>query len=70
MGKEWEVCVAHCGACRYIERMMFGLVWELCHERDLLCRLNPNLVAHTPFLLPQYADYGNKMLKIDVGLWL
>ena len=58
------------GGFRYVERMQLGLVSELCAERDLQRRLNPNLVRAATFVLPQYARYGNRMRKIDFGLWL
>lgn len=58
------------GGFRYVERFMLTLVNELCRERDLQHRLNPNLVGRIPFLLPQYASYKNRMNKIDLGLWI
>ncbi len=42
------------GGFRYVERFMVQLVNELCTERDMLHRLNPNLVGRAAFLLPQY----------------
>ncbi len=58
------------GGFRYVERLQLGLVSELCHERDLLRRLNPHLVRASTFLLPMRASYGNRMAKIGIGLWL
>jgi glycerol-3-phosphate dehydrogenase len=58
------------GGFRYVERLMVTLVSELCCERDLLHRLNPNLVGRIAFLLPQYREYGNRMFKMDAGLWI
>ncbi len=58
------------GGFRYVERLQLGLVSELCAERDLQQRLNSNLVLPSEFILPLYARYGNRVRKIDVGLWL
>ena len=38
------------GGLRYIAEGQLGVTRESCVERDLMARLNPNLVAPLPFL--------------------
>jgi glycerol-3-phosphate dehydrogenase len=44
------------GGLRYIAEGQLGVTREACRERDLLVRLNPNLVRPLPFLFPAYRD--------------
>lgn len=57
------------GGFRYVEHLKLAYVHELCSERDLLHRQNPNMVGACDFLLPQYGSRAT-MNKIDIGLWL
>jgi glycerol-3-phosphate dehydrogenase len=47
------------GGMRYIREGKLQLTREACRERDLLARLNPQLVRPLPFLFPAYR--GSKM---------
>jgi glycerol-3-phosphate dehydrogenase len=42
------------GGLRYIGEGQLAVTRESCRERDLLLRLNPNLVRPLPFLFPTY----------------
>jgi glycerol-3-phosphate dehydrogenase len=44
------------------------LTREACRERDLLVRLNPNLVQRMPFLLPAYRDSGVPLWQVRAAL--
>jgi glycerol-3-phosphate dehydrogenase len=56
------------GGLRYIKTGDLKTVWESCHERDLLLRLNPALVKPMKFVIPVYD--GTSMLSLRFGLFL
>lgn len=58
--------LAH-GGLRYLEQGRFRLVFEACHERDLLRRLAPHLIRPLPFLYPIYGQ-RRKLTKIKLGM--
>jgi glycerol-3-phosphate dehydrogenase len=55
------------GGLRYIAEGQLGVTRESCVERDLMARLNPNLVAPLPFLFCSFAD-GVAPWKMIAGL--
>ncbi len=42
------------GGLRYLAQGRLGLTREACRERDLMLRLNPNLIRSIPFLFPTF----------------
>jgi glycerol-3-phosphate dehydrogenase len=55
------------GGLRYIAEGQLGVTRESCVERDLLARLNPELVRPLPFLFCSFAD-GVAPWKVVAGL--
>ena len=55
------------GGLRYIAEGQLGVTRESCVERDLMARLNPNLVAPLPFLFCSFDD-GVAPWKMIAGL--
>lgn len=58
------------GGLRYLKQYEFALTRESCHERNLLTRLNPQLVKPVPFVFPVYKGDSDGMLSIRTGMWL
>jgi glycerol-3-phosphate dehydrogenase len=57
------------GGLRYIGEGQLGVTREACRERDLLLRLNPNLVRRQPFLFPAWADSKVPLWQVRAALW-
>ncbi|HMJ52876.1 MAG TPA: glycerol-3-phosphate dehydrogenase/oxidase [Polyangiaceae bacterium] len=55
------------GGLRYIAEGQLGVTRESCVERDLMARLNPNLVAPLPFMFCSFDD-GVAPWKMIAGL--
>ncbi|MFX4228730.1 MAG: FAD-dependent oxidoreductase [Porticoccaceae bacterium] len=58
------------GGLRYLETAQFRLVYESLHERELLCRIAPDLVQLKTFHLPVYCDSKRSPLLVCTGLFL
>lgn len=58
------------GGLRYLETGQFGVVRECLHERALLLRNAPDLVALKPFCLPVYRSTSRRPWQIRAGLAL
>lgn len=58
------------GGLRYLETAQFRLVYESLHERELLCRIAPDLVQLKTFHLPVYRDSKRSPLLVRTGLFL
>lgn len=58
------------GGLRYLETAQFRLVYESLHERELLCRMAPDLVQLKTFHLPVYRDSKRSPLLVGTGLFL
>lgn len=58
------------GGLRYLETAQFRLVYESLHERELLCRIAPDLVLLKTFHLPVYRDSKRSPLLVRTGLFL
>jgi glycerol-3-phosphate dehydrogenase len=58
------------GGLRYIGEGQLGLTREACRERDLLLRLNPNLVRPLPFLFPAYRGSKLPLWQVRSALWV
>ncbi len=56
------------GGLRYIGEGQLGVTREACRERDLLVRLNPNLVRRMPFLLPAYRGGSVPLWQVRAAL--
>jgi glycerol-3-phosphate dehydrogenase len=56
------------GGLRYLAEGQLAMTREACRERDLLMRLNPNLVRPIPFLLPAYRDANIPLWKVRAAL--
>ena len=57
------------GGLRYIGEGQLAVTRESCRERDLLLRLNPNLVRPLPFLFPAYDGSKHPLWQIRAALW-
>ena len=57
------------GGLRYIAEGQLGVTRESCRERDLLQRLNPNLVRSMHFLFPAFEDRGRPLWQVRSVLW-
>ncbi|MDO8789883.1 MAG: glycerol-3-phosphate dehydrogenase [Sulfuritalea sp.] len=57
------------GGLRYLEYYEFRLVWESLHEREVILRLAPHLVAPLRFVMPHVKSLRPAWM-IRVGLWL
>ncbi len=55
------------GELRYIAEGQLGVTRESCVERELLARLNPNLVHPLPFLFCSF-EHGVKPWQIVAGM--
>ena len=58
------------GGIRYIGQGQLALTREACRERDLLLRLNPNLVRPVPFLFPAYAHSAIPHWQVHTLMWI
>lgn len=58
------------GGLRYLEQANLQLVFEACHERQLLLKNAPHLVKPLPFLLPIYKNSRRPKWQLKIGLWL
>lgn len=56
------------GGLRYIAEGQLRVTREACRERDLLVRLNPNLVRPQPFLFPSYAGGSLPLWQVRAAL--
>ena len=57
------------GGLRYLREGQLGVTRQSCRERDLLARLNPNLLRPLPFLLCAF-ERGRPPWQVRAGLWL
>lgn len=58
------------GGLRYLESYQFSLVRKSLKEREILCRLAPNLVKLQPFYIPIYKTTTRRSWQIKLGLSL
>lgn len=58
------------GGLRYLESGQFALVRECLHERELLLKLAPDLVALRRFFIPVYRDTSRRPWQLRAGLSL
>jgi len=58
------------GGLRYLETAQFRLVYECLRERELLCRIAPDLVQLKTFFLPVYHESQRSPLRVRLGLFL
>ncbi len=58
------------GGLRYLAQGHPGLTREACRERDLLLRLNPNLIRGIPFLVPCWEGGKLKPWQVKAALFL
>lgn len=58
------------GGLRYLESGQLSLVYECLQERQLLCRIAPDLVRLEPFHIPVYRDTSRSRLALRSGLSL
>jgi glycerol-3-phosphate dehydrogenase len=56
------------GGLRYIGEGHLGMTREACRERDLLMRLDPNLVRPLPFLFPAFAGSRYPLWQVRASL--
>jgi glycerol-3-phosphate dehydrogenase len=56
------------GGLRYIAEGQLRVTREACRERDLLVRLNPNLIRPQPFLFPAYAGGSVPLWQVRAAL--
>ncbi len=58
------------GGLRYLGEGQFGVTRESCRERDLLAKLNPNLVRPLPFLFPAWRGGKVPLWQVRAALTL
>jgi glycerol-3-phosphate dehydrogenase len=58
------------GGLRYLAHGHLGVTREACRERDLLARLNPNLVRPLPFLFPAWEGGKITPWQVRAALWV
>lgn len=58
------------GGLRYLEYLDLGLVREALHERRILIKIAPHLVAPLPFLFPLFRGKGRRKTTLRLGLIL
>lgn len=58
------------GGIRYIAEGDLSLTRESCRERDLMLRLNPNLLRSLPFLFPAYQRSAVPLWQVRTLLWV
>jgi glycerol-3-phosphate dehydrogenase len=57
------------GGLRYLAKGHLSVTREACRERDLLARLNPNLVRPLPFLFPAWEGGKIAAWQVRAALW-
>jgi len=58
------------GGVRYLEHGNLRLVWEACHERQLLLHAAPHLLRPLPFVFPVFRDSRFGPGRLRLGMWL
>ena len=59
--------LAH-GGLRYLEQGHFKLIYQACHERQLLYQQAPHLVKEIPFVYPIYSHSKRPKWQVNIGL--
>lgn len=58
------------GGLRYLETFDLGLVFEGCHERQILLNTAPRIVYPLPFLYPVYRGQRRRLWEVGAGVFL